>query len=116
MLKLGHIEIRDKVIFVPDKICKNCIYWNGHFDKHKFARCNYILLTKNATSTCKAWKQKYQTSKQEVEVKNVFWSTQFNKWIIELIRSQGITSVFAEHNQPCEVEVKNGIATIVKIL
>jgi len=88
MIEIGHTEIKNnKIIFVYYKLPKpnwdstlKMVLKNG--GEKEDAKMGYNVEVKI-----------YEASRREVEVKNVFWSTQFNKWIIELIRSQGITFV-----------------------
>lgn len=113
MAKLGHIRIvKDEIRFVyhelyePDK--KDLIYYHNSVLIRRQLKLEYLKDMKE-----------YQASRREVEVKNVYWSYQFDKWILEitrLLKPQGITSIFVKNNQPCEAEVISGKATIIKIL
>jgi len=106
MKHLGHIELKDnKIVFVyHEKICKNCIHWNGISDKHKFAQCNYILITKMATSTCEAWKKINEASKREVEVTNAIYYEENNE-VLGIEVKSGIKHIEKNQSYPCEAEI-----------
>ena len=107
MKHIGHTEIKNgEVIFVYYELPKpyRPNYWSwGSFQPELFNKA----------------KKEYEASRREVKVENVYWSYQFDKWILEIIRlikPQGITSIFVKHSQPCEAEISNGKAVITKIL
>jgi len=56
--------------------------------------------------------EEYEASRREVEVNDV--SKIGNQWILE--PGYPFEPYPLKHNQPCEANVKNGIATITKIL
>jgi len=113
MNHLGHIEIRDKIIFVYYEKKKpiELNYWGYGKDRGgKFYKLRYE----------KALKE-YQASRREVEVENVI------EHLIPYLNQKKVYKYYdvifdrnnfeqIKDNQPCEAEVKNDKATIVKIL
>lgn len=113
MIKLGHIEIKDdKVIFVYHEIWKP--YRADYYEYSDYEKGEVYFNTKSYNRDLK----EYEASKREVEVENIIWGELCKCWIFNcenpLDELEG--GIEAVHNQPCEAEVTNGKATIIKIL
>jgi len=94
MNHLGHIEIKDKVVFVYYEFSEPKTILDSEFNKKM---------------------RKHLASKREVEVKNWLTIDTPDKNCSILLAGKEIGE-YVWNNQPCEAEVKNDKATIVKII
>lgn len=104
MKHLGHIELRDgKVVFV---------YYESPEPKKLINTTSFIAARRYVLAL-----RKYLASKREVEVSNVFWEFVSRKWRFDIEDFYPMyEKKYVKHNQPCEAEVTDNKATIVKIL
>lgn len=110
MKQPGHIRIKDnKVYFKPDGLEKP-----NEKDFYGTRKNKFIF----HISYYKKVMAEYEASKRVIEVSNVFWSELTKLWIFtgsHLIKGIKLTKGEVENNQPCEAEIENNVAMIIKI-
>jgi len=99
----GHIEIKDnKIVFVYHKYGWKPI-WHD-YENHPLASQIYTEEMK-----------KYKASKRLIEVSNIFWSDISEEWLFGK-KMKGSWANGPKNSQPCEAEIINNKAEIIKII
>ena len=109
MTKPGHIKIKNnEIIFVYHELEKPQLTKEDYFEPDK----NYQI-SKEYNKKLK----EYEASKREAKVSNVILKNiNMGFWIENSLKVMVGIEIELKHNQPCEAEIENGIATITKIL
>jgi len=98
MTQLRHIEIEDdKVIFV-------------YYEREEPKREDF-----HTERSYRDELEYYEASKRSVEVENINWKIKSETAIV-IEKLEDRYPIEIKHNQPCEAEIENRIALIIKII